>query len=74
MTQRLSFPRETGRPVGQVAEVLLLADREAEIREGTKAVGALAALRREQRHDMIALSHERDSLAAALHDTGALMA
>ena len=45
VAQRLPAAREARRAVGQVAEVLLLADRQAEVRQRAQAVDALAALR-----------------------------
>src|SRR4051794_13197561 len=66
--------RQAGRPVGQVAEVLLLADREAEVRARVAAVDALAALRREERHDVVARRDGGHVLADALDDAGALVA
>ena len=56
MKWRIGSPSraQARRPVGQVAVVLLLADREAEVRQRAAAVDALAALRREQRDDVVA--------------------
>ena len=54
VAERLAVAREPRRAVGQVALVLLLADREAEVRARAAAVDALAALRREQRDDVVA--------------------
>ena len=59
MADRLAVAREPRRPVREVAEVLLLADREAEVRPIAAAVDALAALRREERDDVIALTPPR---------------
>ena len=54
VADRLAVAREPGRPVGEVALVLLLADRQAEVRPRVEAVDALAALRREERDDVVA--------------------
>ncbi len=60
--------------VGQMTEVLLGPDRHAEVRPRIDAVNALAALRREQGHDVIALRDRGDPLADPLDDPGALVA
>ena len=57
---------EPGRPVGEVALVLLLADRQAEVRSGVEAVDALAALRREERDDVVARLQQREERGPAL--------
>ena len=54
VADRLAAARKARRAVGEVALVLLLADREAEVRPGVEAVDALAALRREERDDVVA--------------------
>ena len=54
VADRLAVARKPGGPVGEVTEILLLADRQAEIGLGAAAVNALAALGREQRDDVIA--------------------
>ena len=74
MAHRLAVPGQAGRAVGQVAPVLLLADREAEVRQRAAAVDALAALRREQRHDVVADRERVDALAERLDDARALVA
>ena len=51
------------RAVGQVAAVLLLADRQAEVGARVAAVDALAALRREERDHVVARRDEADALA-----------
>jgi hypothetical protein len=73
VTDRLAVSREPHRPVGQVALVLLLPDREAEVCARVAAVRALAALRREKRHDVVAGSDGADALAHRLHDAPALV-
>jgi hypothetical protein len=74
MAHRLAVARQPGRPVGEVALVLLLTDREAEIRPRAQAVDALAALRREERDDVISGLHRRDIGADPLDDAGAFVA
>ena len=69
----IAVAAESRRAVGEVALVLLLADREAEVRAVAAAVNALAALRREQRHDVIPGRHRRDVGADALDDAGAFV-
>ena len=73
MADRLAVQREARRAVREVALVLLLADREAEVRAVAAAVDALAALRREERDDVIAGRERRDALADLLDDAGALV-
>ena len=74
MAHRLAVAREARRPVGEVAEPLLVADRDAAVRPPAAAVDALAALRREERDDVVAGRDERDARADALDDTRALVA
>ena len=50
----LAVALQAGGPVGQVALALLLADRQAEVGAVVDAVDALAALRAEQRDDVVA--------------------
>jgi hypothetical protein len=57
----------------EVTLVLLLTDGEAEVRALVPAVLALAALRREQRDDVIAGRYVRDAFADALDDPRALV-
>ena len=59
---------EPGRAVGQVALVLLLADRQAEVGALVEAVDALAALGREKGDDVIALGKRADALPDPLDD------
>ena len=73
MTHRLAVARQSRRAVGQVALVLLLADRETEVRARAQAVDALAALRREERHHMVARRDGRHVCADALDDARALV-
>src|SRR5262249_25591622 len=70
---RLAVARQPRRPVWQVALVLLLADREAEGRARVEAVRALAALWREERHDVVAGGDGGHAVPAPLDDTRALM-
>ena len=65
MAQRLTIERKARSAVGEVALALLLADRKAKVGARIEAVNALAALRREQRHDMVADRTETRDLAAA---------
>src|SRR5205085_7750307 len=74
MADRLAVARQPGRAVGQVALVLLVADREAEIRARVAAVDALAALGREERDDVVAGREGRDAVADAFDDACALVA
>src|SRR5581483_11040250 len=74
VTQRLAGAREPRRSVREVAEALLVADRDAAVGAGTAAVDALAALRREQRDDVVARPHEPDVGPDRLDDAGALVA
>jgi hypothetical protein len=73
VAQRLAVAREARRAVRQVAAVLLLADRQAEVRLRAAAVDAFAALRREQRDDVVARRHERHVRADALDHARALV-
>src|SRR6185436_3679348 len=68
MADPLAVPGEPGGRVGQVTEILLLADREAEVGLGAAAVDALAALRGEERDDTVARRHRAHTLAGALDD------
>ena len=70
-----SPPRESRtRAVGQVAEVLLAADRHAEVGARVDAVDALAALRREEGDDVVAGRDRGDPVADLLDHPGALVA
>src|SRR3954447_24406279 len=74
MTDSLTVTRQASRAVGEVAEVLLLPDRQAEIRLRAPAVDTLAALRREERDDLVARRDVPGVLADPLDDPGALVA
>src|SRR5205085_1167804 len=65
--------REARRAVGEVALVLLLADREADVRPFVAAVDALATLRREERDDVVAGRDRGHALAHPLHDARTLV-
>ena len=71
--QRLVAAREARGAVGEVAETLLVADRDAAVGARAEAVDALAALGREQRDHAIARPHARDALADGLDDARALV-
>src|SRR5205807_7856986 len=73
VADRLAVAREARGAVGEIALVLLLADREAEVRALAQAVDALATLRREQGHHVVAGSQRAHSLADRLHDARALV-
>src|SRR5215208_2799488 len=67
------IPVVAGRAIRQVALVLLLADGQAKVGLGRLAVGAFAALGREQRDDVIAGRQAGDPLARRLDHAGALV-
>ena len=67
------FAGQTRGAVGQEALPLLLADRRADVRLAGRAVIARAALRREQRHDVVARLHRGHALADRLDDSGTLV-
>ena len=71
--QRLAVAREPRGAVGEVAEALLVADRDAAVGAVAEAVDALAALGREERDHVVAGRDERDAVADALDDAGALV-
>ena len=73
MPNRLAVSRQPGRAVREKALVLLLADGEAEIRTVIAAMLAVAALRREERDDVIAGLDVRHAIADALDNAGALV-
>jgi hypothetical protein len=74
VTDRLAVPREPCRSVRQVALVLLLADRETQVGAVVAAVNAFAALRREERDDVVARRDVAYALADPFDDAGALVA
>ena len=76
MKWRISSPSraQPGGAVGQVALVLLLADRQAEVGALVAAVDALAALGREQGDDVVAGRERVDAGADRLDHAGALVA
>ena len=73
VAHRLAVAGEAGGAVGEVAEVLLLADREAEVRQRADAVDALSALGREEGDDVVSLGQERHVRPAPLDDARALV-
>ena len=70
----LAVAGDPRRPVGQVALVLLLADRQAEVGARVEAVDALAALGREEGDDVVARRQRGDVRPDRLDDAGALVA
>ena len=74
MPHRLAVARQARRAVRQEPAALLLADRKAEIRARVAAVSALAALRGEERHHVVARAQRADALPDALHDARAFVA
>ena len=70
----LAVAREPHGAVGEVAEVLLGADRHAEVGARVDAMHALAALGREERHHVVAGCQRGDPLADLLDHAGALVA
>src|SRR4029077_9648221 len=71
---RLAVARQSGGAVGQVTEVLLLTDRQAQVRLRAAAVHALPALGGEQPDDVIADGERVDAVAERLNNAGALVA
>jgi hypothetical protein len=69
----LTASRKARRPIRQVALVLLVADGETEVRLRASAVDALAALRREERDDVVAGLDRGDTVADLLDDSSALV-
>ena len=74
MAHRLALQRDARRAVREKALVLLLANREAEVRAVAQAVDALAALRREERDDVVPDRERGDAVADLLDDARAFMA
>jgi hypothetical protein len=64
---------EAGRSVGEIAEVLLLTNGQAQVGLRAAAVHALTALRREQSHHSVALGDRAHTLADPFHDPRALV-
>src|SRR5207244_9774433 len=73
VTDRHAVAREPRRPVRKMALVLLLANGQTEIRPVIAAVLALAALRREERDDMVARRDIRHAVAYDLDDACAFV-
>ena len=73
VAERLSAHGEPTGSVREIALALLVADGHTAVRPRAPAVDALAALRSEERDDVIAFRDERYPLAHLLDDTGALM-
>jgi hypothetical protein len=69
----LAVARQPRRPVGKQALVLLVADREAEIGALVAAMDAFAALRREERDDVVARRERLDAAPHPLHDACTLV-
>ena len=72
--QRLAVAREPRGAVGEVAEALLVADRDAAVGAVAEAVDALPALGGEERDHVVAGRDERDAVTDALDDAGTLVA
>ena len=73
MAHRLAVAGQPRGAVRHVALVLLFADRQAQVRLRAAAVDALAALGREERHDVVAGRDQTHIVAHPLHDPGALV-
>ncbi len=73
MPDGLAVAEEARRAVGKEALVLLVTNRQTEVRARAAAVDALAALRREERDDVIAGLDQRDVLTHGLDDSGTLV-
>ena len=74
MAQRLAVAAEAGRAIREVAEPLLLADRDAAVGARIAAMLAPAAFRREQRDHVVTGLNEADLGAHRLDHPGALVA
>jgi hypothetical protein len=74
VAQRPAFAEEAGRPVREIAEALLVADRDAAVRPRAAAVDALAALRCEQRDHVVAGRERGHAGPDRLDDARALVA
>ena len=73
VAHRLAVAGEARRPVWEVAEPLLVADRDAAVRSPAAAMDAVAALGREERHDVVARPERGHAVADLLDDSGALV-
>ena len=73
MPDGLAVAEEAGRAVGKEALVLLVTDRQTEVRPRAAAVDALAALGREERDDVVAGLDQGDVFAHGLDDSGTLV-
>ena len=73
VAQRLAVAGEPGRPVGQVAEALLVANRDAAVGAVAEAMDALPALGGEEGDHVVAGRNEAHAVADALDDAGALV-
>jgi hypothetical protein len=71
---RLAVARQPRRAVREVTLVLLFPDRQAEVRSVVAAVHALAALRREERDDVVAGRDVLDTVTDTLDDACAFVA
>ena len=74
MADRLAVAGEPCRAVRQIAEALLVADRNAPVGAAAEAVDAGPALRGEQGDHVVTGRDERDIGTDALHRTGSLVA
>ena len=74
MAQRLTGAGEARRPVREIAETLLVADRDAAVGARIEAVLAPAAFRREECDDVVARLHQGDIGAYRLDHSRALVA
>ena len=68
MPQRLARAREPRRAIREIAETLLLANRDAPVRAIAEAVDTFPALGGEERYHVIAGGNERDAFTNALND------
>ncbi len=74
MPDCLAVSREPGRSVREIPLTLHVADREAKVGPVAQAVHALAALRREEGHDVVAGRKRGDALADLFDDARTLVA
>jgi hypothetical protein len=68
VSDRLTIPEKPSRAVGHVTLVLLLADRQAQVRAVTSAVLTFTTQRREQGDDSVADGYAADSVNDPLDD------